>query len=419
MKSLVLVLSIVLCVNGKKAFRHGTKVELEAQKKLEAFQKMMKSSPPAHTLGGSTCTGQPSYCKKYSQSDMPFEITLKAQTLAFGTAMRNAFGEDIGNIWELYLQRRYATDKWTGAKVRLVEDIDPSMTRTKHRADPNSLMTHNIKRQFQGDPESLYSFGVALQEATDRLVSWVACHASEFSVPDTVGKEESELPWFSAPFAPLLEASSIAIHGKPPGYVDINYAGTPCEKADMGCECEDTLYHAPSNLAGGVGGSDYGDDLRHFSGRLHCKAMKEEEGRVKVTCLSKVQLEIFDAIDFCPGGCGTAREQILTVPFSRREASGLAYDVPIHVKVWMPTKHSESDVAITSPENCAAIFPSTGDGKTALSMSDFYMNYPNDAVVDIAHRHDEHVEARKAVNEQCKAPIYSAGPLLKAIAKLI
>ena len=69
MKSLVLVLSIVLCVNGKKAFRHGSKVELEAQKKLEAFQAMMKSSPPEDTLGGSTCTGQPNYCKKYSQSE--------------------------------------------------------------------------------------------------------------------------------------------------------------------------------------------------------------------------------------------------------------------------------------------------------------------------------------------------------------
>ena len=49
--------------------------------------------------------------------------------------MRNAFGEDIGNIWELYLKRRYATDKWTGAKVRLVEDIDPSMMTSKHRVD--------------------------------------------------------------------------------------------------------------------------------------------------------------------------------------------------------------------------------------------------------------------------------------------
>eukprot|EP00938_MAST-03A_sp_MAST-3A-sp1_P001384 g1384.t1 len=414
MKSLVLVLSIVLCVNGKKAFRHGSKVELEAQKKLEAFHAMIKSSPPEHTLGGSTCPGQPSYCKKYSQSETPFEITLKAQTLAFGTAMRNAFGDDIGNIWELYLKRRYMKDKWTGAKVRLVEDIDPSMTRTKHRVDPNSLMTDNIKRQFQGDPETLSSFGVALQDATDRLSMWVACHASEFSVLDTLGKEESELPWFSAPFAPLLEESTISIHGKPPGYVDINYGGTPCEDT-MGCECEDTLYHAPSNLAGGVGGSDYGDDLRHFSGHLHCQAMmKEKENYVKVKCLSKVELEIFDAIDFCPGGCGTVREQILTVPFSRREASGLAYDVPLHLKVWMPTKYSEAEVAITSPENCGALFT-----KTTLSMSDFHLNFPNDAVVDIAHRHDEHIKARKAVKDQCKAPIYSAGPLLKTISKLI
>ena len=52
MKSLVLVLSIVLCVfvsngvNGKKAFRHGTKVELEAQKKLEAQLEAF------HAMGG-------------------------------------------------------------------------------------------------------------------------------------------------------------------------------------------------------------------------------------------------------------------------------------------------------------------------------------------------------------------------------
>ncbi len=46
MKSLVLVLSIVLCVNGKKAFRHGSKVELEAQKKLEAQLEAF------HAMGG-------------------------------------------------------------------------------------------------------------------------------------------------------------------------------------------------------------------------------------------------------------------------------------------------------------------------------------------------------------------------------
>ena len=140
---------------------------------------------------------------------------------------------------------------------------------------------------------------------------------------------------------------------------------------------------------------------------------------MKVKCLSKVELEIFDAIDFCPGGCGTPREQILTVPFSRREASGLAYDVPIHLKVSMPTKQSEFSVAITSPENCAALFPSTGESKTELSMSDFLLNYPPDAVVDIAHHHDRHTEARQAVKDQCNALIYSAGPLLKTISKLI
>ena len=75
------------------------------------------------------------YCKKYSQSETPFDVTLKIQTKAFGHAMRNAFGDDIGNFWELYLERRYSTDRWRGGKVRLVEDIEPSMTRIVKSGD--------------------------------------------------------------------------------------------------------------------------------------------------------------------------------------------------------------------------------------------------------------------------------------------
>ena len=60
MKILIrLILFCAVLVNGKKVFRHGNK--LEAEKKLESFMAMMKSSTPEESLGNSKCDGQPAY----------------------------------------------------------------------------------------------------------------------------------------------------------------------------------------------------------------------------------------------------------------------------------------------------------------------------------------------------------------------
>jgi hypothetical protein len=42
--------------------------------------------------------------------------------------------------------------------------------------------------------------------------------------------------------------------------------------------------------------------------------------------------EVFDAVDFCPGDCGSWLEQRVTIPMSRLEASGAAYDQPFKVE---------------------------------------------------------------------------------------
>lgn len=57
------------------------------------------------------------------------------------------------------------------------------------------------------------------------------------------------------------------------------------------------------HIAGEIGSSDAGPDYR------------------KITY----------AADFCPGYCGSPAEQLITVPMSRLEASGAAYDVPFKV----------------------------------------------------------------------------------------
>ena len=48
--------------------------------------------------------------------------------------------------------------------------------------------------------------------------------------------------------------------------------------------------------------------------------------------------EIVDAIDFCPGDCGSPAEQLITVPMSRLEVSDQAYDVPFKVELIAPLR---------------------------------------------------------------------------------
>ncbi|MFN0140306.1 MAG: DUF4157 domain-containing protein [Pyrinomonadaceae bacterium] len=86
------------------------------------------------------------------------------------------------------------------------------------------------------------------------------------------------------------------------------------------------------HIAGGLGSSDAGDDYRKVTlGTVTLERVTQFGSpwytKVDVT----LQYEVFDAIDFCPGDCGSPAEQLITVPMSRLEASGMAYDVPFKV----------------------------------------------------------------------------------------
>lgn len=86
------------------------------------------------------------------------------------------------------------------------------------------------------------------------------------------------------------------------------------------------------HVAGGIGSSDAGDDYRKITYgvvTLERVPVIGNTGYVKVDLTP--DYEVFDAIDFCPGDCGSPAEQIVTVPMSRLEASGRAYDRPFKV----------------------------------------------------------------------------------------
>ena len=94
-------------------------------------------------------------------------------------------------------------------------------------------------------------------------------------------------------------------------------------------------FSVAGHIAGGIGSSDAGPDYRKIA---FANVGLEKISLIGNTGFVKVQLypkyEVFDAIDFCPGDCGSPAEQLVTIPMSRLEASGAAYDVPFKVVFW-------------------------------------------------------------------------------------
>lgn len=93
------------------------------------------------------------------------------------------------------------------------------------------------------------------------------------------------------------------------------------------------------HIAGGVGSSDAGADYRKI---IHGNVTLEKVPLIGSTgyifIKTTLRYEIFDALDFCPGQCGSTAEQIFTVPLSRLEAGGQAYDVPYKVTFFAPSR---------------------------------------------------------------------------------
>lgn len=105
---------------------------------------------------------------------------------------------------------------------------------------------------------------------------------------------------------------------------------------------DDEMHNRPINysnplsvaghIAGGIGSSAAGDDYRSIvQANVWLERVSLPLGGCYVKVSMSPQYEVFDAIDFCPGDCGSPAEQLVTIPMSRLEASGHAYDVPFKV----------------------------------------------------------------------------------------
>ncbi|HEY9695884.1 MAG TPA: DUF4157 domain-containing protein [Trichocoleus sp.] len=100
-------------------------------------------------------------------------------------------------------------------------------------------------------------------------------------------------------------------------------------------------FSVAGHIAGGIGSSDAGNDYRKI---VYANVTLEKIPIIGSTGYVLVELtpryEVFDAIDFCPGDCGSSAEQAITIPMSRLEAGGAAYDVPFKV-IFTPESRSK------------------------------------------------------------------------------
>jgi len=95
------------------------------------------------------------------------------------------------------------------------------------------------------------------------------------------------------------------------------------------------------HIAGGIGSSDAGPDYRKIEwGNVMLERDPLALGHGYTSVETTLHYEVFDAVDFCPGDCGSPAEQIVTIPMSRLEAGGDAYDVPFKVK-FVPESRSK------------------------------------------------------------------------------
>ena len=117
-------------------------------------------------------------------------------------------------------------------------------------------------------------------------------------------------------------------------------------------------FDLPANIAGESGSSDAGPDTRRLSGTVRFLRTADDSGRVTgVRVEPRFHLTVRDAIDFCPGNLGACWQTLFTVPLSRLEASGRAYDRPFVVEVDLASEAADAPDTVVAGCGTAASLP--------------------------------------------------------------
>jgi hypothetical protein len=107
-----------------------------------------------------------------------------------------------------------------------------------------------------------------------------------------------------------------------------------------------TIPTLPGLIAGGISASDAGMDSRSVSGTVQMRRTVVNGRTTSVRLRTKFRFVVRDAIDFCPGDPGSRLAQSFTIPMSRLEASGDAYDLPFEVRYDAPVLERDLNGAV-------------------------------------------------------------------------
>jgi len=117
----------------------------------------------------------------------------------------------------------------------------------------------------------------------------------------------------------------------------------PTAVADIGISgnAHQLVYCGSTNalglLAGGIGTTQLTtrvgaipstqNDFRTATGHIAVTRHALPSGGTRIVFTPRINIEVIDTVDFCPGNCGSLVAQAATNPFSRWEASGISGDV--------------------------------------------------------------------------------------------
>ncbi|MDW7693784.1 DUF4157 domain-containing protein [Flammeovirgaceae bacterium SG7u.111] len=244
------------------------------------------------------------FCQPFSAADRPKALLLKRfMQRHFLRIIRLRFGEEVGDLWTQYLRSApgsYQSVVFDSPSSVLVQDFANSETTVARQQELMEMFKQRINRLCRSGTR----VSGALADGS-RSSTLFRRHMRSLRSNEWVEIPVMQRGFFLIPRAELNNSEAM------------NFSN-PAERA--------------GNIAGGISPGGHGPENREVRGGLGFRGIKDGSGRIiSIELETAFEFTVNDAVDFCPGGVGAGVEQVLTIPLSRLEATGLAFDVPFRV----------------------------------------------------------------------------------------
>lgn len=194
----------------------------------------------------------------------------------------------------------------------------------KFGAHSRALYERYLSRR-PGDSLAPVIFDDPTSDVVESFATSSSTDDDQDTIIDLIGRRLSRAPGPLSDYTPTIMSISNFLSPSEMDNRPINYSNP---------------FSIAGHIAGGIGSSDAGADNRKVWGNVTLEKVPLIGSTGYVSVETTLHYEVFDAVDFCPGDCGSPAEQLVTVPMSRLEASGEAYDAPFKV-TFVPESRSK------------------------------------------------------------------------------